>query len=565
MKYEKNTNTKSKYLINQKIKTRKINKIGGNLFSNEQIMNLLLNNPSLLTPLTLLLPTEIKALGGDKIISSLLKNPKLLNELKPFINNILNGEEPTKNIDINAIINSLKDNLISQNSTDNTIQQLIPPTTLYPPTPNPTLSTSIEPIKTMPISNITEFTIENKPTSKDIISLLKVVFHESWFQDQFLDILSKNLKTQYFNKILEVTLFNIFNNILDNINKNDNIIITISLLKNNTKYFEELIKLSIDNPDFYDNERIYQSNDNVFRVNSKTSENYSRVMTKNFRNLLLPENNVKTAEEKNDEQSIEFKNIRAKYLLELEKEKIKLDEEEKQYKEQKKKDRKESYNKMISQNIQAQVATPLDENSIKQIMAFFNNIEGSIDSTDNNVDGAIINGEQFNEMIIRTIADCIKDMLQEKDSTKELIRIILNRFDYMLKEFIDIMQNNGIVKMILLRIFDKYPFIFVAFQNGIENAINKKIESISKKMAIGEAFITKEDIQNDYAFFKSVISSVIDVLTNKLELFIPGEENPNDTLTGGNKISQTKKKIQQYLIKHKKSNKTQKKTVGWFW
>lgn len=437
-----------------------------------------------------------------------------------------------------------------------------------------------QPIQPIQLIEPKQLNIEDKPTSKDIISLLKIMFHESWFQDQFLDILSKNLKTQYFNKIVETNIFNIFNNIFDNINKNDNIIITISILKNNMNYFEELLKQSIMNDNnFYDNTKTYPSDDNIFRIYSTTSNQYSINITKNFRNLLLPETNNPTAEEKNDEISTIFENNRAKYLLDLEIEKQKLEEEDKEYKIKKNKDRENGYNKMINQNIQARLNTDLDDNSIKSIMNFFNNTEDSIknDDTPDNDGAIIINGEKYNEMIIYTICDCIKDMLTTNESTKEIINIILKRFDYMLKEFIDIMQNNGIIKTILIRIFDKQPEIFKAFEKGVENAINKKIEIISKTQAIGNAYIIKRDIEGDYAFFKEIINSVINELTNNnLEIFIPSGENPNDkgdTLNGGqtilkkNKstISPTKKKIQQYLINERKTIKKTKNSGGWFW
>jgi hypothetical protein len=235
---------------------------------------------------------------------------------------------------------------------------------------------------------------------------------------------------------------------------------------------------------------------------------------------------------------------------------------------------------MIEQNIQAKVSPDLDNKTIKSIMAFFNNVEGSIQNDDNlitNEGAIIINGEQYNEMIIRTICDCIKDMLEKEESTKQMVSIILNRFDYMLKEFIDIMQNNGILKIILLRIIDKFPFIFVAIQIGIENAINKRIELVSKTKAIGEAYITETDISGDYAFFKSIISSIIDELTDKLELISPSDENPNDssdTLTGGNTRQHLKiynpnktsyKYPPTYKTPNKKTIKKSKKGGGWFW
>jgi hypothetical protein len=415
--------------------------------------------------------------------------------------------------------------------------------------------------------------VQDKPTTGDIITLLKTVFHESWFQDQFLDILSKNIKTQYFNKILEVTLFNIFNNILDNITKNDNIIVAISILKNNIKYFEELIKQAItEDRKFEDNYRVYPSNDNVLRTFTLSSTEYSRAITNNFRNLLLPESSTLSAQAQNNEQSVEFESIRAKYLVDLEKEKTKLEEEEANNKKKKITDREASYKRMIEENIQAQ-ATIINENDIKTIMDFFNNVEESTNTEygDANEGAIIINGERYNEMIIRTICDCIKDMLEKEDSTKEIIRIVLNRFDYMLKEFIDIMQNNGIIKIILLRIFDNHPFIFVAFHKGIETAINKKIESISKTRALNEAFIVRGDIQGDYAFFKLVISSIIDELTGKLQLFIPSEENPDDssnTLTGGNNQTTRKKQLKHHKITHHKTIKKSQKggrSCGWFW
>jgi hypothetical protein len=415
-------------------------------------------------------------------------------------------------------------------------------------------------------TNTGSLIVEDKPTKKDIITLLKVIFRESWFQDQFLDILSKNIKTQYFNKILEVTLFNIFNNILDNVNKNDNIIITISLLKNNQKYFEELIKKTVNNSsEFSDTDRIFPSDDNVFRVTSKISTDFSRVMTKNFRQLLLPEtNNPPSADKVSDEKSIEFENIRAKYLLDMEKEKKVLEEQDKEYKEKKNKDREEAYNKMISQNIQAKISGDIGEENISKIMAFFNNIEGSTKNDDESA--VVVDGERYNEMIIRTICDSIKEMMEKTDSTKEIVRIILNRFDYMLKEFIDIMQNNGILKMILIRIIDNYPFIFSSFQIGIENAINKKIDSLRKTQAVGETFIMKADIQNDYAFFKSIISCIIDELTRQLEIYIPSSENeedPNTTLTAGGTSTKTRKK--KNMRSRRISKPSKKGGVGWFW
>jgi hypothetical protein len=424
----------------------------------------------------------------------------------------------------------------------------------------------------------TSLYVEDKPAQKDIIVLLKTIFRESWFQDQFLDILSRNLKTQYFNKILEVTLFNIFENILQNVNKNDNIIITISLFKNNINYFEKLFKQAIINgTNFADNERIFPSNDNVFRITSKISTQFSIHITSKFRELLLTNTDDKAAA---PTDNTDFENIRGKYLLDLEKEKAAMDQEEKEYKAKKQKDRDEAYAKMISQNIQAKINVELTEEDVEKIMAFFNNMEGSIkDSADNTA--IVITGERYNEMIIRSVCDGIKDMLEKEDSTKQIVRIVLSRFDYMLKEFIDIMQNNGILKMILLRIIDKYPFIFSAIQVGIENAINKKIEAVSKSKALGEAFITKSDIEGDYAFLKTVISSIIDNLTSNLELYIPSDENPSDTaLVGGalptpkpkptQKKSDTRKKIEGYLKQKCNLSNTTKKnkkggTCGWLW
>lgn len=506
-----------------------------------------------------------KKVGGNDInnFEELpLKNPlftRLSNGLSALSNNI--SSIPLSN-------NTSSLSLSNNNNTKPTTESQLPILSTKP-------SLSIEP-QLLPSSIEQQYKVIDKPSSKDIISLLKVIFHESWFQDQFLDILSKNIKTQYFNKILEVTLFNIFNNILDNINKNDNIILTISILKNNTKYFEELLKESItNNKDFYENEKIYPSNDNVLRISTNTSLEYSRSIIKNFRILLLPDTKTPLATQISDEKKIEFENIRAKYLLDLEKEKIKLEEEEKEYKEKKNKDREKKYEEMINQNIQSKINTEIDENSINKIMKFFNNIENSIN--DNNDNSAIINGERYNEMIIRTICDCIKDMLEKEDSTKEIIRIILNRFDYMLKEFIDIMQNNGIIKLILLRIFDNYPFIFISFQQGTENALNKKIEYISNKKAITDTYIVKNDIMNDYAFFNSIINNVIDNLTKQLEIFIPSEENPNNIEGGGNKkinnynhinTPVTKKKIELLIKKKtlKKKHKLCKKPpCGWFW
>jgi predicted Mrr-cat superfamily restriction endonuclease len=260
----------------------------------------------------------------------------------------------------------------------------------------------------------------------------------------------------------------------------------------------------IDGNEFADNERIFPSNDNVFRVTSKITKQYSIYIATKFRNSLLPTNdNVNTTT--TEEQNVDFENIRAKYLLDLEKEKATLKEEEKEYKAKKQKDREDTYNKMIDQNIQAKTNNDLNEADIEKIMSFFNNIEGSLKG-DNDDTAIIITGERYNEMIIQTVCDAIKHMLENPDSSKQIISIILNRFDYMLKEFIDIMQNNGILKMILLSIIDRYPFIFSAIQVGVETALNNKIESVSKSKALGEGFITKEDIQGDYALVRLLIN-----------------------------------------------------------
>jgi hypothetical protein len=399
--------------------------------------------------------------------------------------------------------------------------------------------------------------------------LLNIIFHESWFQDQFLDILSKNIKTQYFSNVLEVKIFEIFNSILENINRNDNVIITISIFKNNSNYFEELFKDLFDNLNMGGD--IYKSNNNNYVAISNTSLTISHEISRVFMESLSNENIILNAEKKNEESLNEFKNIRASYLIDIENEKKILDEKEKEYTEKKNKDREENYNRMISQNIQSKISSELDNDSIKNIMHFFNNIDTSIDdNSDNNEGSIIINGEQYNQMIINTICNCIKEMLEKPDSTKQILEIILKRFDFILKEVINVLQNNGLIKNILLRILKKNDFIFLLIRDGIQDAINKKIELTSKIKAIKNEHVTKDDFKNDYVFFKSIVDFIIIRLTANLELIRPSKENNNDTsdlLVGGNnKLNILNKRNTLHKEKNKlKNKKTLKKSKGWFW
>jgi hypothetical protein len=110
------------------------------------------------------------------------------------------------------------------------------------------------------------------------------------------------------------------------------------MIYNNINYFEELFKQAIINgTNFADNERIFPSNDNVFRITSKISTQFSIHITSKFRELLLANTDDKAAA---PTDNTNFENIRGKYLLDLEKEKAAMDQEEKEYKAKKQTDKR---------------------------------------------------------------------------------------------------------------------------------------------------------------------------------------------------------------------------------
>lgn len=427
--------------------------------------------------------------------------------------------------------------------------------------------------------------VKNSTTrNEEIVDTIKQVLHESWFQDQLMDNLSRNLKTQYFNKVVELNIFTIFNNIIDNITKNDNIVMAISLLKNNIPYFQELFRLSI-NPtpelaklaNIDDESRLFISDDNVLHLFNNTSSQFSKIVASNFNKIINPELFHKEVQQINDKDGTNnFQHIRANYLLNLAEETEQMKKEEEQFKEKKEQAREERFKRMVEQNIDAKVSSNITEADKTDFINYFNNME-----TDNE-NAIIIDGKRYNEIIVNIIGDAIKSMLDQSENKKELVKIILKRFDYMLKEYIDVLQTNGIIKILLFRIFEKHPFIFTTFNKGIEDAFNKKIAELSSSKQTSEAYITKGQLDNDFSFFTSIIDSITKALTETLTTNNPtkpeDDDDVNFTFEGGKRAkpitkpitNKHKEKLKQYLKKNLTKRKQQSHTgekppVGWLW
>jgi len=448
------------------------------------------------------------------------------------------------------------------------------------------MNDTMEPITALATNGITgsipslESETEKTPqtTMDDVKTSLNTLMHESWFQDQFMDSLLRNIRTQEFNRNLETNLFSIFNDLLSNIKKNESVIVSISIFKNNFKFFEEMLYLSMY-PDaqsptlekLEEDTQLYTNNENVFRT-SDNIKTFCRKITINFLRLIKPSFMDKELEKTADKATEQSELAKASYLLDLQKEKEKVDAEQATANAEKKNARKATFDKMVMDNVIADSRKPITDEEKAELIKFFVNM-------DMGKEGAIIrDGEKYNETIVNSITESIKTTLETDENRKELTKVILTRFDFMLKNCIDVMQNNGILKLILSNLFEKYPFLFVTINRGIEMAFNKKIKEIAVNKEVGQSYSTLGNMKSLQGFQKMILETVIEELTKDLEINIPAQSNPavegatgDDGYWGGSRKthrSKTHKSIKDIIRrKMEETHHTRKKKTrgGWLW